>query len=280
MSVTSNTRSESTACSSTETTAASPHLAGVVVIIPARNEQASLPLVLRDLPVVDRVVVANNGSTDRTAELAREAGALVVDEPQAGYGAACLAGLAAIESAIESGKLETPQIVAFVDADYSDHVHLMPSLAEPILRGRADLVLGSRLMGEREPGAMPLQSVLGNGLACFLMRWIWGHRYTDLGPFRLIRYDALQRLRMDDRNFGWTIEMQIKAVAAGLRIEEIPVPYRKRIGQSKISGTLSGTIKAGGKILYTIARHAIGPRRKELRRLSEPNSPLPRQLES
>ena len=242
-------------------------LQDVVVIIPARNEESSLPLVLRDLPRVGQVIVANNGSTDRTAEVASQAGATVADEPQPGYGAACLAGLAELEQGIEAGTMAAPEVVAFVDGDYSDHVHLLPQLAGPIFADRADFVLGSRLLGDREPGAMPVQSLLGNRLACFLMRLVWGFRYTDLGPFRLIRFDALRRLQMSDRNFGWTIEMQIKAIAAGLRIEEIPVPYRRRVGVSKISGTISGTIRAGTKILYTIAKYATGERRKDLQKL-------------
>lgn len=240
----------------------SARLADVIVVIPARNEEASLPLVLADLPAVGCVIVANNGSSDNTAQVAAADGALVVDEPQPGYGAACLAALAALESGIQDGSLAEPEVVAFVDADYSDHCHLLPTLAESIFAGRADFVLGSRLLGQRDPGAMPPQSVWGNRFACFLMQLVWGFKYTDLGPFRLIRYDALKQLRMSDRNFGWTIEMQIKAVEAGLSILEIPVPYRRRVGVSKISGTLTGTIKAGSKILYTIARYALRLRRR------------------
>ena len=147
-----------------------------------------------------------------------------------------------------------PRVVVFLDADYSDHPELLPQLVEPILQDQADLVLGSRLAGRREPGAMPPQSVFGNHLACFLMRWLFGAKYTDLGPFRAIGYQALCELEMADRNFGWTIEMQIKAVRAGLRIREIPVPYRRRVGRSKISGTVAGSVRAGGKILWTIAQ--------------------------
>jgi hypothetical protein len=150
-----------------------------------------------------------------------------------------------------------PQIVVFVDADYSDHPDLLPELIRPIALGEADFVLGSRLLGEREPGAMPPQSLYGNRLACFLMRILFGGQYTDLGPFRAIRYSTLCDLHMVDRNFGWTVEMQIKAVRAGLRTLEIPVPYRCRIGTSKISGTVSGTVKAGSKILYLIARYGL-----------------------
>lgn len=250
-------------------TEASEQLARVVVVIPARNEEVALPRVLDDLPPVGRVIVVNNGSTDETAAIASRCGAQVVDEPQAGYGAACLAGLAEIEKGVNAGTLDEPRVVAFLDGDYSDHPELLPQLAEPIFGDQADFVLGSRLLGVREAGAMPLQSVLGNRLACFLMRLVWGFRYTDLGPFRLVRYECLRRLQMNDRNFGWTIEMQIKAVAAGLRIQEIPVPYRRRIGKSKISGTFTGTVKAGAKILYTIAKYTRKSERKKLARLRQ-----------
>ncbi|MGZ0170369.1 MAG: glycosyltransferase [Planctomycetales bacterium] len=159
------------------------------------------------------------------------------------------------ESVLAGGP--APAIIAFVDADYSDHSNLLPQLIEPIRSGTADFVLGSRLQGEREPGAMPPQSIYGNMLACFLMRVLFRKRYSDLGPFRAIDYASLRMLGMVDRNFGWTVEMQIKAARAGLRTHEIPVPYRCRIGASKISGTISGTIKAGSKILYLIARYGL-----------------------
>jgi glycosyltransferase involved in cell wall biosynthesis len=231
-------------------------LESVTVVIPALNEEESLPLVLNDLPDVGQVIVVDNGSRDATPEIAARSGATVVLEPRRGYGSACLCGLAAIREQIERGR-SSPEIVAFVDADYSDHPNLLPPLVEPIVKGDADFVLGSRLMGEREPGAMPPQSVYGNRLACALMRVLFGARYTDLGPFRAISYAHLCKLNMSDQNFGWTVEMQIKAVRAGLRVQEIPVPYRRRIGSSKISGTLSGTIKAGTKILYTVAKYGL-----------------------
>jgi glycosyltransferase involved in cell wall biosynthesis len=228
----------------------------ITVIIPALNEAPSLPRVLGDLPAVGQVIVVDNGSTDDTASIARQHGATVVAEPQRGYGAACLRGLAAIRELVAQGRSE-PAIVVYLDGDYSDHPDRLPQLVEPIFTDVADFVLGSRLAGQREPGAMPPQSVWGNRLACFLMRILFGGRYTDLGPFRAIRYDRLCALGMVDRNFGWTIEMQIKAVRAGLRIQEVPVPYRRRVGQSKISGTVSGTLRAGAKILYTIAKYGI-----------------------
>jgi glycosyltransferase involved in cell wall biosynthesis len=225
----------------------------VGVIIPALNEEQALPAVLAELPPgVDEVLVVDNGSTDRTAEVARQAGARVVREPRRGYGSACLCGLS---------HLGCHDVVVFLDGDRSDHPEALPRLIQPIADHRADLVLGSRLLGDREEGAMPPQSVWGNRLACFLMRWLFRVRYTDLGPFRAIRRDALERLAMRDRNFGWTVEMQIKAARAGLRIREIPLPYRRRIGQSKISGTLKGTLLAGYKILATIFRYGILERR-------------------
>jgi len=234
----------------------------VTVIIPAYNEQEALPQVLRDLPEVGRVIVANNASTDRTAEVATSAGAIVIDEPRRGYGSACLAGLRELERLIDEGA-SAPEVVVFIDADYSDHPEQLAELVAPIFKNRADFVLGSRILGDREPGAMPPQSLYGNRLACGLMRLLFGARYTDLGPFRAISYPHLLRLEMSDTNFGWTVEMQIKAVKAQLRTLELPVRYRKRIGTSKISGTLRGAISAGTKILYTIAKYGFWQRRAQ-----------------
>jgi hypothetical protein len=230
-------------------------LDGVVVIIPARNEEMSLPLVLGDLPKVEAVIVVDNGSTDGTARVASRDGAIVISEQRRGYGAACLKGLWEVERLYLS-RIIQPRVIVFLDADYSDHPELLPELVAPILAGQADFVLGSRLVGRGEMGAMPAQSIFGNRLACVLIRMLWGTRYTDLGPFRAIRYDLLRNLRMSDRDFGWTVEMQIKAAVAGANILEIPVPYRRRIGTSKISGTVVGSIKAGAKILYTIGKYA------------------------
>jgi glycosyltransferase involved in cell wall biosynthesis len=228
----------------------------VTVIIPALNEEQALPLVLQDLPTVGRIIVVDNGSTDHTAEVAARAGAVVVPEARRGYGSACLRGLAEIEQRIAAGE-PLPRVVVFVDADHSDHADLLPQLVSPIFNGQADMVLGSRILGEREPGAMPPAAYFGNHFACFLMRVLFGARFTDLGPFRAIDYAKLRELAMCDTNYGWTIEMQIKAMRAKLRCLEIPVPYRCRVGVSKISGTVSGVIKAGSKILWTIARYGL-----------------------
>ena len=229
----------------------------VDVVIPAFNEERSIALVLGDLPCVRNVIVANNDSTDDTASIAERHGAIVVLETQRGYGSACLKGLATIRERIEAGEDE-PKVVVFLDADYSDHPQYLTQMVEPIIAGDADFVLGSRMLGEREPGAMPIQSIYGNKLACFLMRWLFGIKYTDLGPFRAIDYQSLCSLGMNDENFGWTIEMQIKAARAKLRTQEIPVPYRRRVGVSKISGTITGSVRAGYKILYTIAKYGLG----------------------
>ncbi len=232
----------------------------VVVIIPALNEAESLPLVLNDLPSTGRVIVVDNGSTDQTASIAEKLGATVVSEPERGYGVACLAGLAEADRLLLQESIPV-DVVAFVDADFSDHVHLLGDLIGPILNDEYDFVIGSRLLGERERGAMPPQSVYGNKLACGLMNLFFGGCYTDLGPMRAIRFESLSKMNMVDRNFGWTIEMQLKALRHELRILEIAVPYRRRIGISKISGTISGTIRAGSKILYSLWRYGWSPNR-------------------
>ncbi|QDT69219.1 Undecaprenyl-phosphate mannosyltransferase [Planctomycetes bacterium MalM25] len=225
-------------------------LHSVAVILPALNEEESIRRVLEALPPVGRVIVVDNGSTDATAQIAADAGAEVVAEPRRGYGSACLAGMAEIER----GEAK-PAVVVFLDADASDDPGLLPLLVEPILAGEADFVLGSRMRGEREPGAMPPVAAFGNHFASWLMRTFWKASYTDLGPFRAIRYESLIALGMIDRDYGWTIEMQMKALRHGLRVREIPVPYRRRIGRSKISGTVRGSLAAGTKILLTLARY-------------------------
>lgn len=232
-----------------------PTLPRISVVIPAFNEQRSIGAVLGDLPWawLQEVVVVDNGCTDETAAVARAAGARVVAEPRRGYGSACLCGLAQVDA---------PALVVFLDGDYSDHPEELVALIAPILSGEADLVIGSRMLGQAEPGALLPQARWGNRLAVALIRLLFGHRYTDLGPFRAIRADALAHLRMADRNFGWTVEMQVKAVQAGMRVREVPVRYRKRVGVSKITGTVRGTLGAGAKILYTIGRYGVWARRR------------------
>lgn len=226
--------------------------ATIAVAIPAFNEEQSLPLVLAAIPrpPVERVVVCDNNSEDRTAQVAAEGGAEVVHESRAGYGSACLRALAHLRATTP------PDIVVFLDADYSDHPEELPELVAPLLEGRADLVIGSRTLGEREPGALLPQARAGNLVACLLIRLLYRHRYTDLGPFRAIRWQALEALEMADTNFGWTAEMQVKALRHGMRVAEVPVAYRRRIGVSKITGTLYGTVMAGYKILATVVRYS------------------------
>jgi glycosyltransferase involved in cell wall biosynthesis len=223
----------------------------VDVIIPAFNEEMSIGKVIGAIPkLVRHVVVANNNSTDRTAEVARAAGAQVVFEPQKGYGKACLTAMDWIKQ-----QEVQPDILVFLDGDYSDYPEELLGLIEPILAGKADLVIGSRSLGEREAGSMTFPQVFGNALATTLMRWMYGAKFSDLGPFRAISWRKLLDLGMVDQNFGWTIEMQIKAHQAGLSYVEVPVTYRKRIGVSKVSGTVTGVFGAGYKIIFTIFKY-------------------------
>jgi len=224
-----------------------PH--AVDVVIPALNEEQSIREVLGAIPSwVRRVVVVDNGSTDLTASVARSCGAEVVREPRRGYGAACLRGLA---------ELSEPDIVVFVDADRSDRPEEMAGLVQPIADGTADLVIGSRVLGNAEPGSLTLPQRFGNRLSSSLIRLIWGVGCTDLGPFRAVRFDVLRKLRMDDLDYGWTVQMQTRAARMNMRMVEVPVSYQKRIGVSKISGTVRGVVGAGTKILATIARESL-----------------------
>ena len=225
-----------------------------MVVIPALDEEHSIGRVIEDLGVPSSQIVAvDNGSSDATAAVAAAAGARVVSEPRRGYGSACLAGIAA------AGDVD---VIAFVDADYSDHPDQLPRLLGPIAAGEADLVIGSRTLGHRSEGAHPWHAVLGTRLCVGLMNALVGTRATDLGPFRAIRLESLRGLDMRDRAFGWTVEMQIKAAQHGLRVVEVPVDYRPRIGRSKVSGTLRGTLGAAAGILGTIARQAARGRRR------------------
>ncbi len=225
---------------------------GPVVIIPAFNEENSVGKVVREIPagLVSEVIVVNNNSNDQTAREAARAGATVLHEPIPGYGRACLCGIAYAQTLRPQ-----PDIVVFLDADYSDFPAEMPTLIEPIVRDNIDLVIGSRALGNRQRGSMTPQQVFGNWLATNLLRLIYGVRYTDLGPFRAIKFSTLLALDMQDKTYGWTVEMQLKAAKAGFSSAEVPVSYRRRIGHSKISGTLRGTVLAGYKIITTIFRY-------------------------
>ncbi|MCG9132158.1 glycosyltransferase family 2 protein [Candidatus Poribacteria bacterium] len=231
----------------------------VSVIIPVLNEEDAIAKVIADIPqtvrtldeqneaTVQEIIVVDNGCTDNTSAIAEQNGARVVTEPQRGYGHACLAGIAALETSV-------PDIVVFLDGDYSDYPTDMSQLLHPILEGSAALVIGARTQGNAKEALLP-QARFGNWLACFLIRHFFGVRYTDLGPFRAIRYADLLALNMQDKTFGWTVEMQLKAAKQGIPACEVPVRYRKRIGTSKITGTFTGTLKASYKILTTLIYH-------------------------
>ena len=220
----------------------------IAVIIPAFNEARSIGQVVAALPKkVDQIIVADNASTDATAKIAREHGAVVVHEKRKGYGYACLKGMAFLED-------DPPEIVVFLDGDYSDYPEDLETLVDPILKEAVVFSLGARDKKLRERGALTPQQVFGNGLACFLMRWLYKSRFTDLGPFRAIRWETLQSLEMQDKTYGWTVEMQLKILRRKLPYIEIPVRYRKRIGVSKVSGTVKGTLMAGYKIITWIGK--------------------------
>ncbi|MGC6421241.1 MAG: glycosyltransferase family 2 protein [Flavobacteriaceae bacterium] len=221
----------------------------LAVVIPAFNEAASIGKVIANIPAtVSKIVVVDNGSTDATATQAKAAGATVLHEPRKGYGHACLKGLAYLSAS-------PPDIVVFLDGDFSDYPEELPLLTDPIRNGQVDFVVGARHPAGREKGALTPQQIFGNALACTLMRWLYGGKFTDLGPFRAIRWQRLQQLQMEDKTYGWTVEMQLKVLRHQIPYSEVPVRYKKRIGQSKVSGTVKGTIFAGVKIISWIVKY-------------------------
>ena len=221
------------------------------VIIPAYNEEASIANVLADIPkdLVREILVCNNASKDNTAKVAAENGATVLEQPRMGYGSACLKGIKYLKNKKPD---DQPDIVVFLDGDYSDHPEEMEHLVKPIIENGIDMVIGSRALGDMEKGAMQPQQIFGNWLATTLIKLFYGYEFTDLGPFRAIRFDKLIEIEMEDPDFGWTVEMQVKAAKYKLKCTEVPVTYRRRIGISKVSGTVKGTFLAGHKILWTI----------------------------
>lgn len=224
----------------------------VSIIIPAFNEENGIGEVIREIPkdIVKEIIVVNNASTDQTEKIALAAGATVLREPVPGYGRACLKGIDYLKKSTVQ-----PDIVVFLDADHSDYPGEMGLLIALIKDDKADLVIGSRALGERERGAMTPQQIFGNWLATRLLKLFYGVRFTDLGPFRAIRFNKLVELDMQDKTYGWTVEMQLKAAKMGFRCAEVPVRYRRRIGFSKISGTVKGTVMAGYKIITTIFKY-------------------------
>ncbi|MCY7410304.1 MAG: glycosyltransferase family 2 protein [Chitinophagales bacterium] len=224
----------------------------VDVIIPAYNEQESIAKVIGDIDknLVREIIVVDNNSNDDTGKAATAAGAKVIHDGRKGYGSACLKGMEYVNT-----KSVAPDILVFVDGDYSDHPEEMKLLIDPIVNDDFDFVIGSRAKGNRDKGSMQPQQVFGNWLATRLLKWIYGVTYSDLGPFRAIKWDKLMMLEMIDTNFGWTVEMQLKAAKQKLKFIEVPVTYRKRIGISKVSGTVKGTVGAGYKIITTIFKY-------------------------
>ena len=223
----------------------------VYVIIPAFNESQSIGKVIGDIPnMVTEIIVVDNASTDNTSDIAREKDAIVLRENRKGYGYSCLKGIDYIKE-----KADKKDIIVFLDGDYSDFPGEIKMLISPIISSGFDMVIGSRVLGERQKGSMLFQQIAGNWLATKLIKLFFKAHFTDLGPFRAFTWDALERINMKDKTFGWTVEMQVKAAKLNLKFTEIPVSYRKRIGVSKVSGTIKGTILAGYKILLTIFKN-------------------------
>lgn len=230
----------------------------IKVIIPAFNEQDSIANVIHDIPsLVDEIIVVSNNSTDNTEENAKNAGATVLQEPRKGYGYACLKGMDYIASTSLSAPNKKPDIIVFLDGDYSDYPEQLTEIVAPIINDNIDFVIGARVKRLREPGSMTPQQIFGNWLATFLMNLFFGAKFTDLGPFRAIKYDKLLALNMEDKTYGWTVEMQLKALKEKLTYVEIPMKYRNRIGVSKVSGTVKGSIMAGVKILGWIFKYSF-----------------------
>jgi glycosyltransferase involved in cell wall biosynthesis len=229
----------------------------IAVVIPALDEERAIGRVVDAIPDwVDDVVLVDNGSTDGTAGIAAERGARIVWEPRRGYGAACRAG---VDSLAPPGRSDAPDVVVFVDGDFSDDPTEMGALLAPILERGVDLVIGSRTLGRRERGSLTIQQRFGDALSCALIRLLYGTRYTDLGPFRAISHAALEALDLDDLGYGWTVQMQVRAARHGLKIAEVPVSYRRRAaGRSKVSGTVRGAFDAGATILWVIFSEAAG----------------------
>ena len=230
-------------------------MAKIVVIIPAFNEEGSISHVIKDIPSsVDEIIVVSNNSTDNTEAVAKKAGATVLVEHQKGYGYACLKGMAYIATFNEQ---ELPDIVVFLDGDYSDYPEELTKIVEPIIKEDIDFVIGARVKELREDGAMTGPQIFGNWLATRLMRLFFRSTFTDLGPFRAIKYNKLLALKMEDKTYGWTVEMQLKALKQKFSYREIAVNYRNRIGVSKVSGTIKGAIFAGVKILTWIFKYSF-----------------------
>lgn len=225
----------------------------IKVIIPCHNEEQSIPNVINDIPnVVDEIIVVSNNSTDQTEKNAIKAGATVISEPKKGYGYACLKGMEHIKKSPTK-----PDVIVFLDGDYSDYPEELTKIVDPIIKNNIDFVIGARVKRLREGGSMTPPQIFGNWLATFLMKLFFGSTFTDLGPFRAIKYDKLLELNMEDKTYGWTVEMQLKALKRNFTYSEIPVSYRNRIGVSKVSGTVKGSVMAGVKILSWIFKYSF-----------------------